>query len=644
MDNLSYKLTVAFIFLLSINCLAQKPSDSENVKNKYPGENAVIVNDIENIIIDVEKNNFKITEEVIKETLLLKNPVNAFANDYIYISCFTKIKELDARTLLPDGNKYKSKKVESFSEASDQSSGVFNDEIIKKSFVFPALQPGAITSLKYIQENNFPHYSGSFFFKWRLPCEISRISIKADKRAKIKFKLYNTNSSEINFTQIEKGKYNIYTWEAKNISAASYEDNGPNSRYYYPHIIYYIDNTYPSDTTNTDNSGLNGLYNYYYSLVKDVNLQEDSTIKAEVNRIILGATDENEKVRRIFYWVQEKITYVAFEEGMQGFIPEKASLVYGKKYGDCKGMSSLLHYMLKLANVKSYLTWIGSRDIPYKYTDAPTERVDNHMIVTYYQNGKPLFLDATNNYLPLGLPSSMIQGKQALVGIGEKKYQIEEVPIIPCTENVHNDSISIKINENQMIGNGYLSLTGYEKINRTQYLTSKDNLRTKEYMLSLLRKGNNKFFLDTFYIENLNNREQPLNIKYQFRLNDYVRQIDGEIYLNLNLSKPYTNVTYDPQKRFVSVENTSNSMYRFKTVFEIPNGYYVANLPSDKKASCKELVFNITYQIKDNKVIQEKTLCEDYLLMEPSDFKLWNEVIEALDQAYRDVLILKKKT
>jgi hypothetical protein len=643
MDNLSYTLTVIFLFLLSIKGLSQSPLEYENLKNKYPGENAVIVNDIENITIDVEKNHFKVSEEVIKETLLLKNPVNAFANDYIYISCFTKIKELDARTLLPDGNKYKSKKVESFSEASDQSSGVFNDEIIKKSFVFPALQPGAITSLKYIQENNFPHYSGSFFFKWRLPCEISKLSIKADKRAKIKFKLYNTTSSEINFTQIEKGKYNIYTWEAKNISAAPYENNGPNSRYYYPHIIYYIDNTYPSDTTNTDNLGLNGLYNYYYSLVKDVNLQEDSTIKAEVNQIISGAADENEKVRRIFYWVQDKITYVAFEEGMQGFIPEKASLVYGKKYGDCKGMSSLLHYMLKLAGIKSYLTWIGTCDIPYKYTEAPTERVDNHMIVTYYQNGKPLFLDATNNYLPLGIPSSMIQGKQALVSMGEKKYKIEEVPIIPCTENEVNDSVYIKTEGNQIMGNGYVSLTGYEKIYKTPYLTNKDKLSTKEYLLGLLRKGNNKFFLDTSHIENLANRELPLNINYQFRLNDYIRQIDGEIYLNMNLSKPYANATYDPQKRFISVLNKHNSMFRYKTVFEIPNGYYVANLPANKKSSCKELAFDISYQIKDSKVIQEKTICEDYFLLEPSNFKIWNEVIEILDQAYRDVIILKKK-
>jgi hypothetical protein len=639
--NYKFAVTIAILFI-SCKGIAQIPSYYEGLKNKYPGDKAVIVNDVENVTIDVEKSNFKISEEVIKETLLLKNPVYSFANEEIYSSFFSKIKEIDARTLLPDGNKYKSKKVENFTESNDPSGGVFHDEIIKKSFVFPALQPGAITSLKYTKEVNNQHYTGSFFFKWQIPCEISRLTIKADKRAKIKFKLFNSANSKVEFTRQDKGKYDIYTWEAKNIIAASNESDGPDIRYYYPHIVYYIDNSTPADTSNKDNLGLNGLYNYYYSLVKEVNLQEDTAIKARVNQIIAGTTDETEKVKKIYYWVQEHINYIAFEEGMNGLIPEKATLVYTKRYGDCKGMASLLYYMLKQAGVESSLTWIGTRDIPYKYSDIPTELADNHMIVTYYHQGKPLFLDATNNYLPLGYPSSMIQGKQALVGLGEKKYRIEEVPVLSCLENVTDDSTYISLNENQINGSGSLSVTGYEKIYRLPYLIGKDKQTTKEHLLGILEKGNNKFFLDTFSMENLTNRELPLKIKYLFRLNDYTKKIDGEIYLNMNLNKTYSNATYDTLKRLIPTQNQCNSTYRFKTVFEIPQGYRVTNLPASKKAGCKQLSFNISYRIKDNLVIQEKTICENFLLLEPSHFNDWNKVIESLNLAYRDVLILKK--
>ena len=46
-------------------------------------------------------------------------------------------------------------------------------------------------------------------------------------------------------------------------------------------------------------------------------------------------------------------------------------------------MASLIVTMLKVAGVKSYRTWIGTRDLPYKYSQVPTPLVDNHMIATY---------------------------------------------------------------------------------------------------------------------------------------------------------------------------------------------------------------------------------------------------------------------
>jgi hypothetical protein len=301
-----------------------------------------------------------------------------------------------------------------------------------------------------------------------------------------------------------------------------------------------------------------------------------------------------------------------------------------------------MNEMLKLAGVKSHLTWIGTRHLPYKYTDIPSEIVDNHMIVTYYSDGKPIFLDGTNNYLPFGMPSSMIQGKQALVGIDDNNYKVEEVPVIKSDLNTITDSICFTIGNNSIDGMGRLTLTGYEKNEKTYYLTGKDNVKTKEHVLGIVTKGNNKFFLDTFSMENLYNREVPLMINYKFRVDDYFRKIDGEVYLNMNFNKPFANGTFDPDKRSIPVENRNKRVFRYVTVFNIPEGYKITLLPKDKSGASEKLSFAIRYKVEGNKIIQVKEIHEDYLLLEPSEFKKWNEVVESLNQAYRDVLILKK--
>lgn len=621
---------------------SQTAPNFENLKAKYPGHSSVITSDIENVLIDVSGNSYKITQEVIKQTMILKNPTNYMVTDKVFSSHFVKLLEVDAKTLLPDGNKYKIEKVNKFTEQKNSSDYIFYDEVVAKTFVYPAVQPGAITSVRYVQELSDPHMLGSFFFKWHIPCELSQLTVKADKKARLKYKIFNAEAANIEFSVQEKGKYNIYTWTAKNMNASDYEPDAPNPKYYYPHITYFIENSIP-DNNSAESIGLASLYQYYHKLVKDLNTNPDAEIQKMVELITANDKTEEDKVKSLFYWVQDNITYVAFEDGMQGFIPEPASQVFTKRYGDCKGMSSLLSYMLKLAGIKSYLTWIGTRDIPYLYTEIPSKVTDNHMIVTYYRNNQPVFLDATNKHLLFGLPSAMIQGKQALVGDGAS-FKVEQVPVVQSDVNTICDSASFTLAGNSISGKGVMNLTGYEKNTQAYYLNGKESKQIKDHLLALLMKGNNKFFLDTFSITNLANREKPLSVAYNFRVGDYYKEIDHEIYINLCLNKAYNNQLYDSIKRNIPVECNNMHFYKSVTEFTIPNGYEISYLPKSTSSSSDKFSFTITYRIEGNKVIQVKEINKNFLVLFPSEFAKWNRVALNLSQAYRDVLILKKKS
>ena len=52
---------------------------------------------------------------------------------------------------------------------------------------------------------------------------------------------------------------------------------------------------------------------------------------AVVDSLTKGTNDELEKVKRIYYWVQDHISYVAIENGYRGFIPHKPQEIFTKR-------------------------------------------------------------------------------------------------------------------------------------------------------------------------------------------------------------------------------------------------------------------------------------------------------------------------
>ena len=153
-------------------------------------------------------------------------------------------------------------------------------------------------------------------------------------------------------TESKKGKR--YKWEMQNIPAFEYDDNAPNLTYYTPHIIPRIASYEKNGETIKVLETLDDLYNWYYSLVENTDKSATDEIKKIVDSLKAGSDSDFELISNIYYWAQDNIRYVAFEEGMQGFIPDHAGNVCVKRYGDCKGITSLLYTMLRYAGIDAY--------------------------------------------------------------------------------------------------------------------------------------------------------------------------------------------------------------------------------------------------------------------------------------------------
>jgi hypothetical protein len=637
-------LVVVIIFLANpVPGIGQSAVNLSDYQSRYPENNAIYLDYLKEITIDMEGDSIKIHSEQLERVLHLNSNSRYLARDKVFSSFFVKTKSIDAQTIVPQGSEFTIMKVEDFLEKDESSSGVFYDDSKSTNFIFPGIKPGSITQLKYQQQILDPRFLNSFFFQSFIPIEKAQLVLKVDKNISIAYKMFHQGNLEIDFSESKKGKYTIYKWTSKNVKAVKYEEDSPNLSYFAPHLVYYISKVKKGTEEHVILGEVKNLFDWYSTFTAHLDSEESPDLRKTVEGLTQDLATEEEKVQAIFYWVQDNIKYIAFEEGMRGFIPHNANYIFSNRYGDCKDMACITRSMLKIAGINSYFTWIGSRDIPYSYEEVPTPIVDNHMIATYYKDGDPQFLDATSKYTQYGLPSSMIQGKQALVQTGPDSYRLETVPVIDRKVNFKRDSSIIKISNGRVIGNGILSEGGYEKIFDTYRITFASGTKLDELIKAKLTRGSNKFLLENYNLTNLTNKDLPLEITYSFNIQDYYKQIGDEIYLNLNLSKPFFNQLIDIERRKYPIETEYKYEHTYITTLEIPNGYEIEHLPRNSEFMNEVAGYSINYELLGSKVILRKTVFVEYLILALEKFPAWNDVINKINEAYTDALILKKK-
>jgi hypothetical protein len=440
----------------------------------------------------------------------------------------------------------------------------------------------------------------------------------------------------------EKKNETIYKWETKNSKPIIQFSDAPNVRYYEPHMVFYITD-YEINKQPQRLLGIpKDLYSWYCELQKNVNKTEDKRLKKITDSLVSGTSDEFEKVKKIFYWVQDNISYIAFEDGFGGFVARDAGLVCSKKFGDCKDMASTIREMLHMAGIESYLTWIGSRDIPYDYTDVPTPTTDNHMIATYIdKQGKCIFLDGTGKNASIDMYTSFIQGKQGLVGISADSFRLVTVPVKDTSVSQTTDSVTIDIKDNRITGKGRAILTGYDRL---EYIYNTQNLNKEDlqdFFKGYFSKGSNKVVF-TDVVTKSDDRTAPMGISYNFSLPDYVRHNQNELYINLNMNSTLSLEKVNDTRK-IPVSFKHKTIKRLVTIMNIPEDYKTEYVPPSVSFGNEIAGFHSVYKIKDNKIILVTDFYINTLLLYENDFGKYNKVLTEQVKANNQVVSLIKK-
>lgn len=607
----------------------------------FSNEDYIYLKRHEHIKIGLNNNTFNIEKYVSEQAEYLTSNKLYFANDAMHFDSFTSIEDIDAYTYIPSTDK--TIKVDYIETKRDFDNGVFYSDQESKSFTFPAVTKGAITNLNYKEVIKDPHFLGLYRFGSFVPTKSAQLSIEFPKNVSIGYIDFNTNSIDVDFKKEELQDVNVYTWSVNNINGYQGEDDSEDMLHYIPHIIVYIKSYEENGNKINVLNDVSDLYNWYNSLVEQIDTNALENVYSIADNITKGLTTKRQKAEAIFNWVQNNITYVAFEDGLGGFIPRGAASVCDKRYGDCKDMANLLYEMLNHVGIESYRTWIGTRNRFYSYFDVPTPMVDNHMINTAIIDKDTIFLDATDSYVPFGMPSAFTQTKEALLGIDANTYKVIKVPVQDSNKNISYitsdfslENGTLKVSENR-------KLTGYEKVEFiSDYTYNKNDKTEEEFLNTTLALGNNKTNYLNITKSNFDNKNTPLDINYDLIIDNYAKTIGNKTYINLNIDRTLSKSNVDIETRKYSKKIDYKFEKHFNTTFTLPEGYKINYIPDDFSFNNDNYSYSIIYKVDGNKIIQKKTIVINTLSVQKEDFESWNSFIKSLIKAYKKSIIIEQ--
>jgi hypothetical protein len=492
----------------------------------------------------------------------------------------------------------------------------------------------------YTEKIRDARYCTLVFFSAHYPKAEQEVVFEIPDWLDMDFKEYNFEGAKITkrITPNPKGGKRV-VFTAKEIAGYKEEKKAPNAKKIFPHLMLLFKSFKKDGKKEQIFENVGDLYTWYNGICKNTG-NNSTSLKPLVDKLIANKKTDLEKIESIFYWVQDNIRYIAFENGIMGFRPDACQNVYKNLYGDCKGMANLLKQMLVLSNFDARLTWIGTNDIPYDYS-TPCLAVDNHMICTVILNGKKYFLDGTEDYIALDDYATRIQGRQVLIEDG-KNHILDKVPSFKNDRNRVIQNIELTLNKDILNGNINAEYRGETKTRILYTYNHIANDKKVEALKGFIGSGNQNMAVKSVETSSTDDRKSAFKVKSAFDLTHVVSSSGNEMYFALDLDKDFSDYNIDSTRVY---DWEFNHPFDDETItsLPIPAGFKLDYVPTTVVANTPFFKAEMKYEQKDSKLIYTKKFSISDVILKKKDFAEWNKIMKQIRAFYKDQVVLVKK-
>lgn len=607
-------------------------------------QDLVVLNKTIDLNIDVKGGEFSIKEEHTEVKEILSDH-NLGLTEYIYYSALNDLIKFNAKTTFTSSKgKEKTFPVKHWETTSLDQRGTFftGDEMV--TFNYPNTVKGARCTVNYKTEIKEPQFVSNYILGNVYPMKALTIRITFPKHIDVHLELRKTDSLDLDYHSEIIDDIEIHTYTIKNIPEYADIEKLKSYLYVCPQLLVRI-KSYKTKAgqVNVGNS-VEDLYTWYASLIHKIPVTDSDELRRnlqdKVKNLIQPFNSDSKKVEAIYNWVQKNIKYIAFEDGMNGFIPRNAYQIFDNRYGDCKDMANLIKTMLEYAEIPAYLTWIGTRKKPYTYNDVPSVYTDDHMICTVKLDGDYVFLDGTNSYLPFKNFPEFIQGKQALVGLSDTEFDLVNVPISDHKYTTRRDSLKLTLNQNLLTGKVNTQLSGYMNESLQQLIDLGKSVGKDDFYLRYLKIGNKGCAVENTVLDRDPNLSE---IEVNSTFENYIIDSKSKLYIVPTITDFYSPLAVrNLKERHVDLHEDHKYNHKVITQIDIPKGYQLKQLPKPIVFEHPLFSFKQDIRFTDGQIEVEQHLIIDFITLEKRDFAEYASFLDVLKKIQRKKLTLIK--
>lgn len=516
---------------------------------------------------------------------------------------------------------------------------IYLDDNYGEVYGFNASESGQRARFNYEYQYTDAKYLTRLFFHEGCPVSKNIITIKVPSWLQLEVQEMNFAGYTVKKEVKKEKDLTIYTYTASNLQMLSNEPLNLSKPYYLPHLVLTVRSYTVEQKQYNGLKSIDDMYAWYNLLYKKAT-NDISVLQQPVQELIAGKSTDEEKIRSIYYWVQDNIRYVAFEDGYAGFVPHTAQDVYKNKYGDCKGMANLLTEMLKLAGFDAHFSWIGTRSIPYDRKQVQSLCVDNHAICVLYHKGKTYFIDGTEKYAALGKNAYRIQGKNVLVQDGDT-YKTETVPAATIADNSITTKADLKLNGDVISGHISVVFDGESKNYFHNIYNAIPSPKRKDFINGMLQLNNRNTKVSNAKTSDFKNRDIPIVLEADIEVANHVTKVDKLLYTSIDFFPESISGFVPDDKRQNPIDFDNVFVAADQITIELPAGAKAETLPQNFTASFKEDVFNAGYTTQGNKIILNKKMQFNSPIIYKPDFDAYKQFIASIKEFNNNNITIK---
>jgi hypothetical protein len=348
------------------------------------------------------------------------------------------IRELRASVTSPSGKRVDLKK-QQFSDSSEFASFELYSDSRQRGVHFLGAEPGSILEYSYEKSlRGLFFVPDEFHFQREIPARRLSYTVRAPASLPLEISVRGTPA----YAREEREGIVVHRWEAKDVPAFRDESRTPPDEDMLPRVVIYPRRIGFGDHL-IDAGTWDGIAGWIRDLYRD-RMTPSPEVAEAARTATAGLDDPDEKTRRLYEFLQQKIKYVAVEIGIGGSQPHDNGQVFLHRYGDCKDKATLLIAMLRSVDLIGLPVLIRTRDDGLMEKEHPSSSF-NHAIVAIPRPGGYLFLDPTAEDTPYGDLPWQDQGVPVLVVKEDGRGDLVETPLAAPERNRRHRQVTARV-------------------------------------------------------------------------------------------------------------------------------------------------------------------------------------------------------